>query len=174
MKEGLASGLTVNWRYFSLEQVNSQEGPGWRLWEQPEDYASRGRNAFRAAEAARQQGQTEFRVFHMALLKAWHEERRDIADTSVLVEVSESAGLDTQQFRRDLANRRMLSRLAEDHTFAAEHLRVFGTPTLVFPGEQAVFLKMAPPPSAEDAVAVFAEVRQIAEGRGEIREIKRP
>ena len=174
MKEELASGLTVNWRYFSLEQVNSQEDPEWKLWEQPEDYASRGRNAFRAAEAARQQGQDEFRLFHMALLKARHEDSRDIADTAVLVEVAESAGLDAQQFRRDLADRGTLARLAEDHTFAAERLGVFGTPTLVFPEEQAVFLKIAPPPSAEDAVAVFTEVRQIAEGRGEIREIKRP
>ncbi len=166
--------LMVNWRYFSLEQVNSQEGPEWKLWEQPEDYASRGRNAFRAAEAARRQGQAEFEAFHMALLKAGHEDRRDVADAAVLVEVAQSAGLNAEQFRTDLAQRGTLARLAEDHTHAVENLRVFGTPTLVFSEEQAVFLKMAPPPSPEEAVAVFTEVRQIAEGRGEIREIKRP
>ncbi len=47
--------LTINWKYFSLEQVNSQQEPEWKIWEQPEDYPSRGIHAFRAAEAARQQ-----------------------------------------------------------------------------------------------------------------------
>lgn len=174
MKEGLGPALTVSWRYFSLEQVNSQQGPEWKLWEQPDDYPSRGRNAFRAAEAARQQGGAVFDAFHMALLKARHEERGDIADTGTLTEVAEGAGLDMSRFRKDFADRRSLTRLAKDHTHAAETLKVFGTPTLVFPGQQAVFLKMAPPPSPEEAVTAFAEVRQIAEGREQIREIKRP
>ena len=164
----------MNWRYFSLEQVNSQQGPEWKLWEQPEDYVSRGGNAFRAAEAARRQGEAAFEAFHMALLRARHEDRRDIADTRTLAEVAESVGLDPERFRRDLADDRTLSGLARDHTYATETLKVFGTPTLVFAGRQAVFLKMAPPPSPDESAAVFAEVRQIAEGRQSIREIKRP
>jgi len=174
VKEGLGEELKVNWKYFSLEQVNSQQGPEWKLWEQPEDYASRGRNAFCAAEAARKQGEAAFDDFHHALLKARHEEKRDIADTATLIEVAEGVGLDVRRFREDLADRRLLVKLGEDHTFAAEILGVFGTPTLVFPEQQAVFVKMMPPPSAEEAGSVFAEVRQIAEGRREIREIKRP
>jgi len=174
VKEELGPRLDINWRYFSLEQVNSQQDSAWKLWEQPEDYASRGRNAFRAAEAAQHQEAEAFEAFHAALLKAKHEDGQDIADTAVLVEVARSAGLDVERFGRGLADPRMLVRLAKDHEFAAEHLGVFGTPTLVFPGEQAVFLKMSPPPSAKDAVDVFNEVRQIAEGRREIREMKRP
>jgi len=164
----------VNWRYFSLEQVNSQQGPEWKLWEQPEDYVSRGGNAFRAAEAARRQGAAAFEVFHMALLRARNEDGRDIADTATLVDVAEKAGLDVERFRSDLADRRMLAGLARDHTYATESLKVFGTPTLVFAGQQAVFLKMAPPPPPDESAAVFAEVRQIAEGRQNIREMKRP
>ena len=164
----------MNWKYFSLEQVNSQQGPEWKLWEQPEDYPSRGRNAFRAAEAARRQGAVVFDTFHMALLKARHEESRDISDVAVLTEVAESAGLDMDQFHKNFTGRQLLARLAEDHTYAAETLQVFGTPTLVFPEQQAVFLKMAPPPSSEEAIAAFGEVRTIAEDRLQIREIKRP
>ena len=164
----------MNWKYFSLEQVNSQQGPEWKLWEQPEDYPSRGRDAFRAAEAARRQGAVAFDTFHMALLKTRHEESRDISDVAVLTRVAEGAGLDMDQFHKDFTGRQLLARLAEDHTYAAETLQVFGTPTLVFPEHQSVFLKMAPPPSSEEAVVAFGEVRTIAEDRRQIREIKRP
>ena len=79
-----------------------------------------------------------------------------------------------QRFQKDLGDRCLLEKLAEDHTFAAETLGIFGTPTLVFPEQQAVFLKMAPPPSPWEAVAVFEDVRRLAENRLQIKEIKRP
>jgi len=166
--------LAINWRYFSLEQVNSQQGPEWKIWEQPEGYPSRGLRAFRAAEAARRQGEAAFGSFHTALLKARHEQKQDIADISTLVQVAESIGLEMAQFQKDLGDRQLLVRLAEDHTFAVETLGVFGTPTLVFPERRAVFLKMSSPPLAEESLSVFAEVQQLAERRHYILEIKRP
>lgn len=166
--------LTINWKYFSLEQVNSQQGAQWKIWEQPEDYPSRGLRAFWAAEAARRQGETAFSCFHIALLRARHEQRRDIADMNTLIEVAESADLEMTQFQKDLSDRRLLARLAEDHTFAVETLGVFGTPTLVFPERQAVFLKMSPLPSPEECLSVFTELRQLAERRQYIQEVKRP
>jgi len=166
--------LTINWKYFSLEQVNSQQGAQWKIWEQPEDYPSRGLRAFWAAEAARRQGETAFSCFHIALLRARHEQRRDIADMNTLIEVAESADLEMTQFQKDISDRQLLARLAEDHTFAVETLGVFGTPTLVFPERQAVFLKMSPLPSPEECLSVFTELRQLAERRQYIQEVKRP
>lgn len=166
--------LAINWRYFSLEQVNSQQGPEWKIWEQPEYYPSRGLHAFRAAEAARCQGEAAFGSFHMALLRARHEQKQDIADISTLIQVAEGVGLEMNQFQKDLIDRWLLAKLAEDHTFAVETLGVFGTPTLVFPERRAVFLKMSSPPLPEDSLAVFAEVQQLAERRHYIQEIKRP
>ncbi len=166
--------LTINWKYFSLEQVNSQQGAQWKIWEQPEDYPSRGLRAFWAAEAARRQGETAFSCFHIALLRARHEQRRDIADMNTLIEVAESADLEMTQFQKDLSDRQLLARLAEDHTFAVETLGVFGTPTLVFPERQAIFLKMSPLPSPEECLSVFTELRQLAERRQYIQEVKRP
>lgn len=166
--------LTINWKYFSLEQVNSQQGDQWKIWEQPEDYPSRGLRAFWAAEAARRQGETAFSCFHIALLRARHEQRRDIADMNTLIEVAESADLEMTQFQKDLSDRQLLARLAEDHTFAVETLGVFGTPTLVFPERQAVFLKISPLPSPEECLSVFTELRQLAERRQYIQEVKRP
>ena len=165
--------LTINWRYFSLEQVNSQQGPEWKIWEQSEDYPSRGLRAFRAAEAARRQGEAAFTAFHFALLKARHEQGQDIADMNTLTQVAESANLEMAQFQKDFSDRKILAKLAEDHTFAVETFGVFGTPTLVFPENQAVFLKMSPP-SPEESLSVFTEVRTFAERRRHIQEIKRP
>jgi predicted DsbA family dithiol-disulfide isomerase len=173
VKESLGSELTINWRYFSLEQVNSQAGPDWKIWEQSEDFPSRGLRAFWAAEAARNQGEDAFNRFHSALLKARHEERQNIADRNTLIEVAKSVALDMARFERDLGDRKLLSKLAQDYTSAVETMGVFGTPTLVFAEEQAVFLKMSPPPP-EESLSFFAELSQLAEQRQYIQEIKRP
>lgn len=174
VKEELGPKLTINWRYFSLEQVNSQQGADWKIWEQPEDYPSRGLRAFWAAEAARHQSEAAFDSFHIALLKARHEQRRDIADRNTLIEVAQSVALEMTHFQKDLGDRRLIAKLAQDHTLAVETLGIFGTPTLVFPERQAIFLKMPSPPSPEESLAVFTEVRHLAEQRRNIQEIKRP
>ncbi len=174
VKEEMGAKLTINWKYFSLEQINNQQGPQWKIWEQAEDYRSRGLRAFGAAEAARHQGEAAFSSFHIALLRARHEQNRDIADMKTLIEVAESVKLEMPQFQKDLSDRQLLAKLAEDHTFAVETLGVFGTPTLVFPERQAVFLKMSPPPPPEESLSVFAEVRHLAEQRQYIKEIKKP
>jgi len=71
--------IDVRWRYFSLIQVNSKD-EGWTVWDAV-DSEARGRLAFKAAEAARRQG--GFDNFHMALLRARHEQRADIDDVAV-------------------------------------------------------------------------------------------
>ena len=131
-------------------------------------------HAFWAAEAARQQGEKAFHSFHMALLRAKHEQQRDIADTNTLIEVANNTGLAVKQFQNDLGNRQLLTKLAEDHTFAVEKLGAFGTPTLVFPENQAIFLKMSPPPLPEECRLVFNEIFNLAYHRRIIKEIKRP
>ena len=174
VKAGIGPKLTINWKYFSIEQVNSQQGPQWKIWEQPENYSSRGLSAFRAAEAARHQGEAAFSSFHIALLRAKHEQHQDIADMKTLIKVAESVDLEMAQFQKDLGDHRLLAKLTEDHTFAVETLGLFGTPTLVFPERQAIFLKMSSPPPPEESLSVFAELRYLAERRRYIQEIKRP
>ena len=174
VKAEMGAKLSINWKYFSLEQTNNQQGPEWKIWEQPEGYVSRGLLAFRAAEASRQQGDAAFNSFHISLFKARHEKRQDISDMDTIIKVSESAGLDMALFRKDLSDCRMLTKLGKDHAFAAQTLGVFGTPTLVFPERQAIFLKMAAPPPPEESLAVFAELSHLADRRQYILEVKRP
>ena len=110
----------------------------------------------------------------MALLKAKHEQGRDIADVDTLIELARDIGLETAQFEKDLNDNSLLLRLAKDHTFAVETLGIFGTPTLVFPMGKPVFLKLASPPPLSEGLAVFDEIRCISEQRQYIMEIKRP
>ena len=112
--------------------------------------------------------------FHFTLLNARHRQRRNIADRNTLIEIADNANLDTDQFEKDMSDRTLLSRLAEDHTFAVETLGVFGTPTLVFAERKVIFMKLDSPPPLEDCVLVFNEVRHLAEQRQYITEIKRP
>ena len=90
-----------------------------------------------------------------------------------LNQIAESVNLEMAQFEKDYSDRHLLDKLAEDHTFAVEVLGIFGTPTLVFPENRAIFLKMLPP-LPEDSLSIFNEVRNIAELRQNIQEIKRP
>ena len=174
VKEDMGPKLNINWSYFSLEQINNSQGPQWKIWEQPNDYVSRGLRAFWAAEAARRQGEDAFNRFHITLLRERHEHHRDIADVNTLVEVAESIGLEMTRFEKDLVDRQLLTRLAEDHTFAAETLGIFGTPTLVFPERQVIFLKMSSPPPREECLSTFTEIHHLADRRRFIQEIKRP
>ena len=157
-----------------LEQVNSKEEPDWKVWEQPDDYPSRGLLALRAAESARQQGEAAFDSFHYALLQARHEQRREISDVKTLTEVAKSVKLDIKRFQKDLSDRRLLTRIAENHTFATETLGIFGTPTLVFPEGQVIFLKLSSIPSPDECLPVFTELYHLASQRRYIQEIKRP
>jgi len=102
VKDSHGDRLRVRWHCFPLEQVNHVNGPEWKLWEQPDDFRSRGLWALRAGEAAKLQGELPFERFHMALLRARHEQRRDIADRAVLAEVARETGLDVDRFQRDL------------------------------------------------------------------------
>ena len=174
VKRQLGDDLDVHWRFFSLEQINSPRGPEWKLWEQPEDYESSGRLAFRAAEAARRQGPEAFDRFHLALLQARHEAKENIADRAVLTRVAADVGLDLERFQADIADPRLDARLAADHTEAVEQHGVFGCPTFVFPNGGAAYLKMRPAPPPDQTMEVFETLERIIAHRPYITEIKRP
>ena len=165
--------LQVEWRPFSLEQANSKEGPGWKVWEQPDDYPSRGLLALRAGEAARRQGPEAFRRFLLALFSARHERRRDLTDRAVVLDVAHEAGLDGARFQRDLADPALKEAIARSHTEAVERFGVFGVPTFVFPSGASAFLKMLQPPE-EDAVGTFRALVEVMGKRLYIGEVKRP
>jgi len=162
--------VDVRWRYFSLTQVNSKD-EGWTVWDAT-DAQARGRLAFKAAEAARRQD--AFDGFHMALLRARHEDRADIDDVTVVEQVADDIGLDLKRFRKDIADAQIVSALERDHLSGLAEHGVFGTPTFVFGGGQAAYVRLSEAPAAVDSVAVFDRLVSIAAEEPRILEIKRP
>jgi predicted DsbA family dithiol-disulfide isomerase len=167
--------LDVTWRHFLLDQVNSKEGPGWKLWEQPEERQGKTMVAQRAGEAARRQEQDVFERFHLALLIARHggEGRIALDDVKALTELARRAGLDVERFTRDLADHSVLDIIARDHMEAAEKHGVFGTPTFLFESGLTVYLKMFVPPP-EDTLQLFEHFTALMAERSYLGELKRP
>lgn len=181
VQQRLGAQLQVEWRYFSLEQINNQAGDGWKIWEQAEDYVPQhGRNesrsllAFWAAEAARRQGAAAFDSFRRALFRARHEEKLALGSRDDLLPVAERVGLDLAQFAADFQQRALLEALRNDHETACAKYRTFGVPTIAFDDENACYLKIGQVPPVEDALPLFEELRHSLTSRRWLSEIKRP
>ena len=163
--------LEVRWRYFSLTQVNSKDD-GWTVWDAPESEFVRGRLAFKAAEAARLQD--GFDNFHLRLLRARHVDRADIDEVGVIERVADESGLDLDRFRDDMGRPTILSALERDHRGAVAESGVFGTPTLVFPGGLAAYVRLSELSEPGNSLALYDRVVSVAAEEPRILEIKRP
>jgi predicted DsbA family dithiol-disulfide isomerase len=163
--------IEVQWRYFSLAQVNSKE-EGWTAWNAPAAEKVRGRLAFKAAEAARRQDR--FDPFHANLLAARHQSRLDVDDVKVIEQIAEESGLDLERFRRDLADPSILDALARDHTHAVAAHGVFGTPTFVFSNGASAYIRLAEAPTGPGALQLFDSLVAVAADEPRVLEIKRP
>lgn len=163
--------MEVRWRYFSLAQINSKDD-GWTIWGAPESEHARGRLAFKAAEAARRQD--GFEDFHNRLLRARHVDRLEIDDVGVVERVADEAGLDLDRFRNDVADPEILAALERDHRVAVAEHGIFGTPTFLFPGGQAAYVRLSEAPEAADSLGLFDRLVSIAAEEPRILEIKRP
>ena len=175
VKQVYGDNLQITWKYFSLEQVNSKMGPDWKVWEQPEGFESRSLLSLIAGEAARRQGEEAFDRYHLALLTARHggKGRLPLDKVDPLVEVAADSGLDVGRLREDMKDPELPKTIGRDHTEAVEKHGVFGTPTFVFEGGNAAYLKTFIPP-AEESVAFFEHFAAMAAHRSYLGELKRP
>jgi predicted DsbA family dithiol-disulfide isomerase len=172
VEKEISEELPVRWRYFSLEQNNHSHDPEKKVWEN-DSLKTRGINAFRAAETVRRQSIDLFKVFHGLLLNAVHQEHLDITNLNILEEIAEKAEADMDRFLLDFNDPAVLDTLAEDHFHAVKDLRIFGTPTFVFNGNNPVFLKIEGS-DIENSYDLFKEFVNIAVKRRNVLEIKRP
>ena len=176
VKQEYGDNLQINWRHFSLEQVNSRNGPDWKVWEQMDVREARALLSSVAAEAAKRQGNSAaFDRFHLALLTARHGgDRLPLNQDEPLVAIAEEAGLDVEQFKKDLDNPEVLAAVAADHEAATtQENGVFGTPTFLFENGHTAYMKTFIPPKGE-AVEVFDSFVTLFGGRTYIGEIKSP
>ncbi len=175
VEEAKGTEVEIDWQPFSLAQVNSKNGPEFKIWEQPEilDGSDKTLLAHQAGLSAKRQGKEAFKSFFDALLKARHEDKADLNDQAVIEGAAVKAGLDMAQFREDLVDPDLLRQIGESHTRAVEEVGAFGVPTFVFPGGKSAFLKMFPPP-AEQAEEIFDSLIKTMSEFAHVGEIKRP
>ena len=161
---------------------NSYTGDdGWKLWEQPvvnpdweqERYAN-SIYYFWGAEAAQRQGTEAFTRFHLALLASRYVEPiRKLYTRADIIGLAGEVGLDVPQFERDFADLSCLDQLATDHQHA-ESLNIFGTPTIVFTGDQAVYVKLDRVPDPAESLDFWQVFSSTALERPYVLEMKRP
>ena len=172
VQEELGDRLQVTYRAFPLEQVN-QHDPERKVWEYPNDGKSSTMRAFQAAHAAMKQGDEAFRKMNNGLHVRRHVDGRNLAGQRVLEKTAEEAGLDMEQFRKDLESDEVFNIVRDDYTRGRE-LGVFGTPTIVFDNGLGAYLKFTWDETTEGALEFFYNFVDVVRDRPNVLEIKRP
>ena len=173
VREAYGDNLDIDWKPFYLAQINSGDDSDWKAWEQKEDSPTLGLQAFAAAEAAARQGVAQFEAFQLALLRARHEDRKDLSDENVILAAAQTAGLDMARFREDMRDPAIIPETGKSHIEAVEEHGVFGVPTFIFPNGASAFVKAYIPPD-EDAVEMFEDLNDVMSKWKFIGEVKRP
>lgn len=170
LKEQLGDNIQINWKFFSLEQVNSTHGEEWKVWDQPNTHLTKGFIGFRGAIAARRQSEEAFDKFHYAWFEARHGDKRRASAH----DVAQAIGLDMIQFERDFNDPALFQELAADHEEGVREYGVFGTPTFVFPNGEAAYFQIRAIPTRAETLPYWDEFKQIVADRPTFQEIKRP
>lgn len=173
VREHGGQALDIRWRSFPLEQVNNEQD-GWRLWEQPAD-GPKSLQAFLATEAVRDQGEEIADKFVFALLECVHAKKMKVHEMDTIKEAAgQVPGLDVDAMLRGMKNSDLRQRIQQDYDEATNNYGVFGTPTFLFSGGDAVFLKMSPPAPPDEATSLFDSVRALSLERPYVQELKKP
>ena len=175
VEETTDTEIEVDWQPFLLAQVNADKDAELKVWEKPEilDGSDKSLLAHRAGLAAKRQGKEAFESFFITLLKARHEDKKDLTDPAVMEDAATTAGLDMARFREDSADPDLLRELGESHTKAVEEYGAFGVPTFVFPNGNAAFLKLFIPPD-EQASEMYTTLVKTMSEFAHVGELKRP
>ncbi len=128
------TGLDVDWRWFSLEEINHTEGKK-HPWERPWAW---GWSLLRIAAWLRRDSAEAADRWCAAAGKALHEDGRKVHTPDVAREVLAEAGLDPRAVDAAIADDTTHDDVRADHDRVV-HLGGFGVPTLIFPGEHALF-----------------------------------
>ena len=176
MQDKLDDDLNITWKSFLLEQVNSRRGEQWKAW-QDERFTSRDIPPHEAAKSIlTHHGQEAFEKFHMPVFRAYHVDKRDIANPLELLNIAESLGIETAQVAEDLRTRKFKEVVGADHEEADEKYDIFGVPTVIFDGEQPTFFKLAEGDweGTDEDISLFHNMVDIAAPRPYVMEIKKP
>ena len=91
-------------------------------------------------------------------------QRKAINKLEILTDVAKDAGLDIDKFLEDINDPQALKTIASDYEEAKANYGVFGVPTMFTDTGASAFVKMMPPPPAEQAREVFESVLGVING----------
>jgi len=162
----LVPEVSVEWRTFSLKEVNKEDDePSWL---EAESTPSLSVLAQALAHAARD---ADLGRYHRAVFEAMHGEERRLSEDDFYALAAE-AGVDVDAFRSD--GGAWVASVGAEHHDAVERLGVYGTPTVVLDGA-AAYLRLAEVPgSKEEAMAVVNALDGIASSPANLVEVFRP
>ncbi len=175
MEEKLGDSLQITWKSFLLEQINSRRGEEWKAWEDRR-FTSRDIPPHEAAKSIlAEQGEDAFERFHMATFRAYHNNKRDLANPLELLAIAREVEIDTTTLAEDLRTRKYRDAVGADHEEADEKYDIFGVPTILFDGQQPTFVKLgAGAWEGADDLELFYSLCDIAATRPYVLEIKKP
>lgn len=173
VKKSLGDQLKLNWRNFSLEQINYKGDDDWKVWEVKDLTQTKALMASIAGEAAKRQGAEAFDSFFLTLLKKRHGDRVKLNDNNIFIELADECGLDVVKFEKDLHDPTLIEIIVKDHKEATEIYGAFGTPTFAFNDSQSVYLKAFIPPKS-DSLEAFEHFIGLFSEHSYFGEVKRP
>jgi 2-hydroxychromene-2-carboxylate isomerase len=155
-------GLDVVWRFFSLEEVNREDGKK-HPWERPWSY---GWGQMRVgALVRREHGDAALDAWYAAVARAFFEDGQRTFVPDVHADVIAAAGFDPALVERAVADETTTADVRADHEHGVAEHGAHGVPTIVFPpegGERPYALYgpvMVPAPVGADALALWEHLR---------------
>ncbi len=151
------TGLHINWRFFSLEEINRPEGKK-HPWERTLAY---GWSPLRVAARLRRQDMALCDAWYAACGQALHTDGRKPHDPEIARELLIAIGAKADDWDLALSDETTNDDVKADHFYASEKLAAFGVPILLFPpsetqSEKTVFGPVVvPAPMGDDALALW-------------------
>lgn len=153
------TGLEVRWRFFSLEEINREEGKR-HPWEREWSY---GWSLLRIAALLRRRDMALCDAWYERAGSALHREGRRPHDPDVARQLLTDIGIDPSVVDEALADQTTHDEVHADHDRVVA-TGGFGVPTLFFPDGQALFGPvLIDPPAGEAAVRLWDTVTGMLE-----------
>lgn len=147
------TGLEVTWRFFSLEEINREEGKK-HPWERPWSY---GWGQMRVGTLIRRElGNQALDRWYAAIGESFFEHGRPTHTPESHAERIAEVGFDAGLVERAIADASTTDEVKADHDHVTQVHAAFGVPTLVFPSGRAVYGPViAPAPTGDDALRLW-------------------
>jgi 2-hydroxychromene-2-carboxylate isomerase len=146
------TGLTINWKFFSLEEINREEGKK-HPWEREVSY---GWTPLRIAAWLRRIEMKLCGDWYGVIGNALHIDGRRPYEKEVALELLQQIGAPASTWDDALADPTTHDEVRADHERAVSEYAGFGVPILVFPNNRATFGPVVvPAPTGKEAMQLW-------------------